>query len=166
MQLLLKIKLLSAWCKSKYIKFINYPLFSGNIELKDVFVPDFNRLAKADDFEKGLNTMLMLSRLTITWIFAGAMSGAFEAAYHYSMKRIQFGKPIAGFQLIQERLVRMLSDIQSCLTLLMRVTLDYQEGKATMGRIAMVKAHVSRIGRDVTRTAREIHGANGILWET
>jgi hypothetical protein len=87
-QLLLKIKLLSAWFKSKYLKFINYPIFSGNIELKDVFVPDFNRLAKADDFEKGLNTMLMLSRLTITWIFAGAMSGAFEAAYHYSMKRI------------------------------------------------------------------------------
>jgi len=55
--------------------------------------------------------MLMLSRLTITWIFAGAMAGAFEAAYHYAMKRVQFGKPIAGFQLIQERLVRMLSDI-------------------------------------------------------
>ena len=60
----------------------------------------------------------------------------------------------------------MLSDIQSCLTLLMRVTLDYQNGKSSMGKIAMVKAHVSRIGRDVTRTAREIHGANGILWES
>jgi alkylation response protein AidB-like acyl-CoA dehydrogenase len=44
--------------------------------------------------------------------------------------------------------------------------LDYQEGKATMGWIAVLKAHVSRGGRDVTRTAREIHGANGILWET
>jgi alkylation response protein AidB-like acyl-CoA dehydrogenase len=41
--------------------------------------------------------MLMLSRLTITWIFAGAMAGSFEAAYHYAMKRVQFGKPIAGF---------------------------------------------------------------------
>lgn len=44
-----------------------------------------NRLAKADDFEKGLNSVLLVSRLTITWIFVGAMAGAFEYAYNYSM---------------------------------------------------------------------------------
>jgi glutaryl-CoA dehydrogenase len=54
-------------------------------------------LAKADNFETGLSEMLKLSRLIITWIFAGAMAGAFEAAYHYTMNRKQFGKPIAGF---------------------------------------------------------------------
>jgi acyl-CoA oxidase len=93
------------------------------------------------------------------------MAGAFEHAYHHAMKRVQFGKPIAGFQLIQERLVRMLGEIESCITLLLRVSQEFQAGKATLGRIAMVKAHVSRVGRDVTRTAREIQGANGILWE-
>ena len=70
------------------LKKFNLYYFSGEIELKDVFVPDANRMALADDFEKGLNAMLMASRLTITWIFVGAMAGAFEAAYHYSMKRV------------------------------------------------------------------------------
>jgi acyl-CoA oxidase len=130
-----------------------------------VFVPDANKLAKADDFEKGLNANLMQSRLTITWIFAGAMAGAFEAAYTYAMNRQQFGKPIAGFQLTQEKLVRMQGEIQSCISLLLRVTQQFEAGKATMGQIAMTKAHVTRIGRDVTRVAREIQGANGILWE-
>lgn len=128
-------------------------------------MPDHNKLAKADDFEKGLNAMLMESRLTITFIFAGAMAGAFEHAYKYAMNRVQFGKPIAGFQLTQEKLVRMQAEIQSSLTLLIRTAQNFMQGKATMGQIAMAKAHVSRVGRDVTRTAREIQGANGILWE-
>ena len=81
------------------------------MEFDNVFVPDANRLAKADTFETGLNANLLASRLTITWIFAGAMAGAFEAAYKYSMQRVQFGKPIAGFQLTQEKLVRMQGDI-------------------------------------------------------
>lgn len=139
--------------------------YSGIIELNEVFVPEANKLAKADDFEKGLNACLMTSRLTITWIFAGAMAGAFEAAYNYAMQRVQFGKPIAGFQLTQEKLVRMLGEIQSCITLLVRVSQQYMAGKATMGQIAMIKAHVSRVGRDVTRVAREIQGANGIVWD-
>jgi len=128
-------------------------------------VPDRNRLAKADNFETGLNATLMRSRLTITWIFAGAMAGAFEAAYKYAMSRVQFGKPIAGFQIQQERLVRMLGEIESCITLLMRLSLLFEKGKTTMGQIAMCKAHVTRVGRDVTRTAREMFGANGVLWE-
>ena len=61
------------------------------MEFDNVFVPDTNRLAKADTFETGLNANLLVSRLTITWIFAGAMAGAFEAAYKYSMQRVQFG---------------------------------------------------------------------------
>lgn len=53
-----------------------------------MFVPEMNKLAKADDFEKGLNAMLMGSRLTYTWGIAGIMAGAFEHAYHYAMKRV------------------------------------------------------------------------------
>jgi alkylation response protein AidB-like acyl-CoA dehydrogenase len=59
----------------------------------------------------------------------------------------------------------MLGEIESSVTLLMRLSLLYDKGKTTMGQIAMCKAHVSRVGRDVTRTAREIFGANGVLWE-
>ena len=140
-------------------------MFSCIIELKDVFVPENNRLAKADSFDKGLNVVLMVSRLTITFITLGAMAGAFEHAYHYAMKRVQFGKPIAGFQLTQERMVRTLGEIESCITFLIRVTQNFQEVKATMGQIAMAKAHVTRVARDTVRTAREMMGANGVLWE-
>ena len=96
LHLLLK-KLRSEWLPSKILEFYLYLFTSANIELNEVFVPDANRLAKADNFETGLSEMLKLSRLIITWIFAGAMAGAFEAAYHYTMNRKQFGKPIAGF---------------------------------------------------------------------
>jgi alkylation response protein AidB-like acyl-CoA dehydrogenase len=106
---------------------------SGIIEFKDVFVPDKNKLAKADSFETGLNKCLMESRLTITFIFVGAMAGAYEAAYKYAMQRVQFGKPIAGFQMTQQKLVRMLGDIEACLTLLVKTTQNYMAGKATMG---------------------------------
>jgi glutaryl-CoA dehydrogenase len=75
----------------------NFIAYSGEIELNDCFVPDSNRLGLANDFETGLNKNLALSRLHITWIFAGMMAGAFEAAYNYAMQRRQFGKPIAGF---------------------------------------------------------------------
>ena len=93
------------------------------------------------------------------------MAGAFEAAYHYAQKRVQFGKPISGFQLTQEKLVRSLGEIQSSMCLLARVSTNFDKGSGTtMGQIAMTKAHLSRVGRDVTRTAREIQGANGILW--
>lgn len=61
------------------------------------------------------------------------MAGAYEAAYDYAMKRVQFGKPIAGFQLIQERLVRAQGDIQTSILLLARMCILYDEGKATMG---------------------------------
>lgn len=93
-----QIRWLHVWSKSKLFLHFNHSLpFSCDIEFKDVFVPEANRFAKADDFEKGLNSVLMVSRLTITWIFVGCMAGAFEHAYSYAMKRVQFGKPIAGF---------------------------------------------------------------------
>ena len=59
----------------------------------------------------------------------------------------------------------MLGEIQTSITLLIRVSQLYQKGTATMGQIAMTKAHVTRVARDVTRTAREMQGANGVLWE-
>ena len=59
----------------------------------------------------------------------------------------------------------MLGEIQSCMAMVTRLSLMFEQGKATMGPIAMCKAHCSRVGRDVARTAREMQGANGVLWE-
>lgn len=65
--------------------------------MKDVFVPDSNRLAKAKDFATGTNAVLERSRLGIAWMSAGVAAGAYEAALKYCLKRKQFGKPIAKF---------------------------------------------------------------------
>jgi len=70
-------------------------VINANIFLKDVFVPDNMRLAKATDFQKGTNKILESSRLTVTWGAAGTAVGAYEAALKYCLERKQFGKPIA-----------------------------------------------------------------------
>jgi len=70
---------------------------NADIELQDVFVADNNRLEKATDFAKGTNNILKHSRLFVAWVATGAAAGAYEAAFRYACKRIQFGKPIAGF---------------------------------------------------------------------
>ena len=77
--------------------------------MENVFVPDENKLAHAKDFATGANKILESSRLMIGWIAAGCAAGAYEAALKYCLQRKQFGKPIAKFQLIQEKLSRMLS---------------------------------------------------------
>lgn len=82
---------------------------NADIEMKDVFVPDSNKIAKATNFSKGTNAVLEPSRLHVAWIALGIAVGAYEAALNYSLKRKQFGKVIAKFQLTQEKLSRMLA---------------------------------------------------------
>lgn len=82
---------------------------NADIEMKDVFVPDHNKLTHSKDFATGTNTILEASRLSVAWIATGIAAGAYEAALQYCLQRKQFGKEIAKFQLIQEKLSRMLS---------------------------------------------------------
>jgi alkylation response protein AidB-like acyl-CoA dehydrogenase len=73
---------------------------NADIDMKDVFVPDNNKLTKATDFATGTNVILESSRLGVAWMVAGVGCGAYEAALKYCLKRNQFGRPIAKFQLI------------------------------------------------------------------
>lgn len=77
--------------------------------MKDVFVPEKNRLAHALDFATGAATILKHSRLFVAFLATGIAAGAYEAAHKYTLERMQFGKPVAGFQMIQEKLVKMLA---------------------------------------------------------
>jgi glutaryl-CoA dehydrogenase len=70
---------------------------NADIVLDNVFVPDSNRLAKADDFATGTNKILEHSRIKVCWGAVGIAAGAYEAALKYTLNRKQFGKPIAGF---------------------------------------------------------------------
>lgn len=68
--------------------------------MKNVFVPDHNKLEKSIDFGTSTNQILMHSRLLVSWGCCGGAAGAYEACLKYTMKRVQFGKPIAKYQLI------------------------------------------------------------------
>ena len=81
---------------------------NADITMDNVFVPDRNKLTHAKDFATGTNVILESSRLCVAWMIVGNACGAYEAALKYCLKRKQFGRPIASFQLIQEKLHRML----------------------------------------------------------
>jgi alkylation response protein AidB-like acyl-CoA dehydrogenase len=95
----------------------------------------------------------------------GCAAGAIEQAIQYAHKRKQFGKEISSFQLNQEKISRAVGEIQSMLTMVQRVSKLYEQGQASMGMIAMTKAHCTRTAREVCQIARELVGGNGILLE-
>lgn len=136
---------------------------NADIFYDDVFVPDHNRLAYAKDFATGTNVMLENSRLGVAWIEAGIAAGAYEAALKYCLQRKQFGKPIAKFQLIQEKLSRMLSlcEMMNSSLILMSIAMD--KGQTTKGQTSRAKAECGLLAREVCSLAREVCGGNGII---
>uniref|UniRef100_A0A7S3ILR7 Acyl-CoA dehydrogenase/oxidase C-terminal domain-containing protein n=1 Tax=Strombidium inclinatum TaxID=197538 RepID=A0A7S3ILR7_9SPIT len=136
---------------------------NANIYMKDVFVPDNNRLNKAQSFQSGTTPVLEASRLLVAWIAAGIAAGAYEAALKYCLNRKQFGKPIAKFQLIQEKLSRMLALCEMMNSNLVMVSQAMDRGEATMGMVGRTKGMNSLLGRQVVALAREVCGGNGII---
>tara|TARA_B110000285_G_C15048379_1_gene575625 strand:+ start:508 stop:1215 length:708 start_codon:yes stop_codon:yes gene_type:complete len=136
---------------------------NADIDMKNVFVPDNNKLTKATNFATGTNVILESSRLGVAWMVAGCGCGAYEAALKYCLEREQFGRPIAKFQLIQEKLSRMLASMEMILSHLINVSQLMDEGKCTMGQVARAKAHASLVVREVCALAREVCGGNGII---
>lgn len=128
-------------------------------------MPDENKLAYANDFATGTNKILEASRLMVAWQALGSAVGAYEAALKYCLQREQFGRPIAKFQLIQERLSRMLSNCEFSLALLVSLSERMDKGIATIGQVARAKAHSTLLGRETVKLAREVCGGNGILLE-
>jgi len=138
---------------------------NADIEFKDCFVPEKNKLEHAKDFATGTNAILEASRLTVAWMAAGLAAGAYEAALKYTLQRVQFGRPIARFQLIQERLSRMLANCEFSLAHLVHLSKEFDKKKASIGQIARTKAHITKVGRETVALAREVCGGNGILLE-
>lgn len=136
-----------------------------NIEMKNVFVPENNKLGKCTDFADGPSKILMHSRLLIAWIAVGLAAGSYETALAYTKKRIAFKKPVAQFQLVQQNLMTSLSKIMSMLTLLKHISELYDKGEATFGMRALAKAHTSKESREVVALCREVLAGNGILSE-
>ncbi|KAL6077641.1 Acyl-coenzyme A oxidase 4, peroxisomal [Balamuthia mandrillaris] len=136
---------------------------NADITLTDCFVPDHNRLGNAESFTTGVARVLAVSRIMVAWQPVGMAMGIYDNCLKYLKEREQFGVPLASFQLIQERLVRILGNIQAMALLAWRLSSLYEAGKLTPGKASLVKAWNSLRGRECAQLGREILGGNGIV---
>ncbi len=134
------------------------------ITLTDCRVPESDRLQNANSF-KDTAKVLQMTRAGVAWQAVGCARGAYESALKYTKKREQFGRPIASFQLIQNHLVEMLSNLTAMQTLCFRLSEMQDAGILTDEHASLAKVFCSLRTRDVVSRAREVMGGNGILLE-
>jgi glutaryl-CoA dehydrogenase len=134
------------------------------INLDDVRVPEANRLQGANSF-RDTAAVLRLTRAGVAWMATGCARGAYEHALAYAREREQFGRPIAGFQLVQDLLVRMLANVTSSACLCLRLSQLQEAGQAEDHHSALAKAFCTVRMRETVGYARELLGGNGILLE-
>jgi glutaryl-CoA dehydrogenase len=134
------------------------------ITLTDCRVPEANRLQNANSF-KDTAKVLQMTRAGVAWIAVGCQMGAYEHALRYAQRRIQFGKPIGGFQLIQDLLVRMLGNITATQTMMLRLSQLQDQGLIGDEHASLAKAYCTVKCRETVGYARELLGGNGILLE-
>lgn len=137
---------------------------NGLITLTNCEVNEENRLQKCDSF-KDTAKVLQMTRAGVAWMAVGVARGAYESALKYTRERKQFSKPIASFQLIQNHLVEMLSNLTAMQTMVFQLSKLQDEGKLTDEHASLAKVFCSLRTRDVVSKAREVMGGNGILLE-
>ncbi|KAI8553652.1 hypothetical protein RHMOL_Rhmol05G0033100 [Rhododendron molle] len=135
---------------------------NGDILLKRVFVPDEDRLPGINSFQD-TNKVLAASRLMVAWQPIGISMGVYDMCHRYLNERKQFGAPLAAFQITQQKLVRMLGNIQAMILVGWRLCKLYDSGKMTPGRVSLGKAWITSKARETTSLGRELLGGNGIL---
>jgi glutaryl-CoA dehydrogenase len=135
---------------------------NGLITLTNCVVQEADRLQNANSF-KDTAKVLQMTRAGVAWQAVGCARGAYESALDYTRKRKQFGRPIASFQLIQNHLVEMLSNLTAMQTLCFRLSQLQDEGKLKDEHASLAKVFCSLRTRDVVSHAREVMGGNGIL---
>src|ERR671917_484567 len=134
------------------------------ITLENVRVPEENRLQEANSF-KDTAKVLKTTRAGVAWSAVGCSRGAYEHALRYANDRTQFGRPIAGFQLVQDLLVRMLGNITASAALCARLSQLQDAGRMTDEQASLAKAFSTVRMRETVGWARELMGGNGILLE-
>jgi len=132
------------------------------ITLDGVRVPEVNRLQNARSF-RDTAKVLRLTRAGVAWMAVGCARGAYEHALAYAKERQQFGRVIAGFQLVQDQLVRMLANVTASACLCVRLSQLQDAGLADDQQSALAKAFCTVRMRETVGLARELLGGNGIL---
>ncbi|MFZ5470269.1 MAG: acyl-CoA dehydrogenase family protein [Myxococcota bacterium] len=138
--------------------------YTSELILQDVRVPERNVLPGVQGL-RGPLSCLNNARLGIAFAVTGAAVACFEGAREYALTRVQFGKPIAGFQLTQEKLAEMLQEIVKAQLLSWRLARLKDEGKVTATQVSLAKRNNVKSALEIARAARSIYGANGITDE-
>jgi glutaryl-CoA dehydrogenase len=137
---------------------------TSELVLEDVRVPDSSRLPEAGGLS-GPFSCLNQARYGIVWGAVGAARTCYATALRYAQERTQFGRPLASFQLVQQKLVDMLSEITKAQLLAWRLGRLKDEGRARAEQVSLAKRN--NVGRalEIARLARDVLGANGIVNE-
>ena len=135
---------------------------NGQITMENCRVPEENRLQEDKSF-RDTARVLRGTRFFVGWEATGCAMGAYENALKYAQERLQFGKPIGSFQLVQDLLAKMLANITASQCLVVRMAQLEAEGKMTDAHAALSKAFCTAKCRETVGWAREVCGGNGIV---
>jgi glutaryl-CoA dehydrogenase len=131
------------------------------ITLKDCRVAEADRLQAGQSF-RDTARVLKMTRYLVAWEATGCAMGAYENALKYCQERLQFGKPIGSFQLVQDLLAKMIANITASQCLIVRTAQLQAEGKLNDAHAALAKAFTTAKCRETVAWARELLGGNGI----
>ncbi len=137
---------------------------TSELVFDDVRIPSSNLLPEARGLKAPLSC-LNEARYGIAWGATGAAIACYQSALDYSLERSQFGKPIAGFQLTQEKLAWMITEITKARLLTLHLGRMKDAGGAKHWHISMAKYNNVRSALEIARESRALHGANGITLE-
>ena len=137
-------------------------IWQAHIRMENVFVPDEDVLPDATSF-KDTSRVLFATRLGVAWSAVGHATACYESAVNYAKQRVQFGRPLAASQIVQERLARMQSELATIQVLVMQATKRETDGELTGPQASLAKYTATRTARAIASNARDLLGGNGIL---
>jgi glutaryl-CoA dehydrogenase len=138
---------------------------TSELLLEDVVVDEAQSLLPGVKGLKGPLSCLSQARFGIAWGVLGAADACYQCALDYALQRVQFDRPIAAFQLQQEKLAWMVTELTKGQLLALQLGRLKDQGKATPARISMAKLNNVDAAREIARRARTVLGANGIMGE-
>ena len=132
------------------------------ITLDECRVKEEDQLQNANSF-KDTARVLRMTRVAVAWIAVGCGMGAYEHALAYAQQREQFGRPIGGFQLIQDLLTQMLGNVTACQCMVWRLSQMQDAGEMKAEHASLAKAFCTTKTRETVGLARELLAGNGVL---
>ena len=141
------------------------PMQNADFTLTNVRVPESARLQRINSW-RDVSEIMGTLRADVAWIAAGLQAGALEAAIRYVREREQFGRKLAGFQLIQEKLARMAGNVVASLGMVIQISELQDRGVYSDANSSLAKMWVALRARETVALAREVAGGNGIVLDT